>query len=93
MARNNSENKEADIAPSGPRRTVDEQKRQFTNSTQKALKLASEGEKYRYKSTRDLDRFVKYLRSKLEMWEELKDKSFHATRMYNKTVDLLSAIE
>lgn len=93
MARNNSENKEADGAPSGARRTVDEQKRQFTNSTQKALKLASEGEKYRYKSTCDTERFVGYLRTKLEMWEELKDKSFHATRMYNKTKGLLNVLE
>lgn len=89
MAKNSSDK----AVGNGTRQTHNEQQENFAKSTQKALKLASEGEKYRYKSTCDKERFVDYLRSKLEMWEELKDKSFHATRMYNKTKGLLNVLE
>lgn len=89
MAKNNNDKAEG----SGQRQTHTEQQERFVNSTQKAIKLASEGEKYRYKSTCDTERFVEYLRTKLEMWEELKDKNFHATRMYNKTKGLLDVLE
>ena len=89
MAENSSDKLEG----SGQRKTHTGQQEHFANSTPKALKLASEGEKYRYKSTCDTERFVEYLRTKMEMWGELKDKSFHATRMYNKTKGLLNVLE
>jgi len=96
MAKNKTESA-ADTSgtgSTGSRRTASQQQTIFIESTQRALKIAADGEKYRYKSERgDTDRFIDYLSNKLEVWDELKDKSFHATRMYEKTNDLLNALK
>tara|TARA_B100000405_G_scaffold13983_1_gene11625 strand:- start:4028 stop:4321 length:294 start_codon:yes stop_codon:yes gene_type:complete len=97
MARNKSESSEEgpSTGSSRPRQTASQQMQNFTKSTQQALKKAADSEKYRYKSPRndDTSRFIFYLRNKLEIWDEMKDKTFHATRMYEKTRDLLNALE
>jgi hypothetical protein len=97
MAKNKTESAEdtsGTVSTGGSRRTASQQQAIFTESTQRALKTAADGEKYRYKSERgDTDRFIEYLSNKLEVWEELKDKTFHATRMYEKTNDLLNALK
>ena len=57
--------------------------------TNEALK----GEKVRYKSHCDSKKFKKFLEGRLTIWDELKDKTFYAKRMYNKTTEILANLE
>ena len=50
------------------------------------------GEKIRYTSNRDPKRFLYFLESRLKIWEQIKDDTFHATRMYEKTKELIEAL-
>lgn len=53
----------------------------------------SNGPKVRYKSTNDPERFVKYLRSRIDKWENLTQKKgngrTHAVRMLAKTNQII----
>jgi hypothetical protein len=53
--------------------------------TNEALK----GEKVRYKSHCDSEKFKKFLEDRLTIWEGEKDKTFHGKKMYEKTKTLL----
>jgi hypothetical protein len=53
---------------------------------------AMKGEKIRYTSNRDPERFLYFLESRLKIWEQIKDDTFHATRMYEKTKELIEAL-
>jgi hypothetical protein len=55
-----------------------------------AANKAMEGEKVRYKSSNDPEKFLKFLEHRLTIWDELKDKTFHGKRMYEKTRDIVS---
>jgi len=55
-----------------------------------AANKAMQGEKVRYKSPGDPERFLKFLEHRLAIWDELKDKTFHGKRMYEKTRDLVA---
>jgi hypothetical protein len=58
---------------------------------QDAFSKALEGEKIRYKSPRNPDSFVSFLKDRLEIWEQIKDKTFHGKRMYEKTSEILES--
>ena len=57
-----------------------------------AANKAMQGEKVRYKSPGDPDRFLKVLEHRLTIWDELKDKTFHGKRMFEKTNKLINNI-
>ena len=57
-----------------------------------AMDKAMKGEKIRYTSNRDPERFLYFLESRLKIWEQIKDDTFHATRMYEKTKELIEAL-
>jgi len=50
------------------------------------------GEKVRYKSNRDPERFLDFLEYRLTIWEQLKDEKFHAKRMYEKTKEVIEGL-
>ena len=58
-----------------------------------AMEKALKAEKVRYKSPCDSKKFQKFLEDRLTIWDELKDKTFYAKRMYNKTKDILTHLE
>lgn len=53
--------------------------------TNEALKA----EKVRYKSNCNSEKFKKFLEYRLTIWDELKNKTFHGKRMYEKTKNLI----
>ena len=53
---------------------------------------AMKGEKIRYTSNRDPERFLYFLESRLKIWEQIKDDTFHATRMYEKAKELIESL-
>ena len=57
-----------------------------------AMDKAMKSEKIRYTSKRDPERFLYFLESRLKIWEQIKDDTFHATRMYEKTKELIEAL-
>lgn len=74
----------------GPRLTHAEREAKYTASRRAAVEKALTGEKVRYKSDRDPERFKEFLKHRLTIWEDLKDKTFHAKRMYEKTAEILN---
>ena len=97
MARNSTEKAEkAETSASDNRirQTLAQQRQKFTESTQAALKTASEMGPYRYKSSNtEISRFVNYLKDRLAYWEQKKEQTYHAQRMFDKTSILLSKID
>ena len=58
-----------------------------------AANKAMQGEKVRYKSPGDPERFLKFLEYRLTIWDELKDKTFHGKRMYEKTKEIINSLK
>jgi hypothetical protein len=58
-----------------------------------AANKAMQGEKVRYKSPGDPERFLKFLEHRLTIWDELKDKTFHGKRMYEKTNEIINSLK
>ena len=58
-----------------------------------AANKAMQGEKVRYKSPGDPERFLKFLEHRLTIWDELKDKTFHGKRMYEKTNEIITSLK
>jgi hypothetical protein len=58
-----------------------------------AANKAMQGEKVRYKSPSDPERFLKFLEHRLTIWDELKDKTFHGKRMYEKTNEIINSLK
>ena len=54
-----------------------------------AMDKAMKGEKIRYTSNRDPERFLYFLESRLKIWEQIKDDTFHGKRMYEKTKEIV----
>ena len=50
------------------------------------------GEKIRYTSNRDPERFLYFLESRLKIWEQIKDDTFHGKRMYEKTKEIVDSL-
>ena len=57
-----------------------------------AMEKAMKGEKIRYKSKRDPERFLDFLEYRLKIWEQLKDEKFYAKRMYEKTSEVIQGL-
>ena len=79
--------KTADVST---RLSFDELAKRSMDARVEATNKAMEGEKVRYKSPGDPERFLKFLEHRLTIWDELKDKTFHGKRMYEKTRDIVS---
>lgn len=59
------------------------------NAMEKALK----GEKIFYKNERDPSKFITFLKNRLVIWDQLKEKTFHGKRMYEKTKSIIQSYE
>jgi hypothetical protein len=57
-----------------------------------AMDKAMKGEKIRYKSKRDPERFIDFLEYRLKIWEKLQDETFYAKRMYEKTKEVIEGL-
>jgi hypothetical protein len=77
----------------GPRLSFEERQVIYANDKKKAIEQAEKREKYIYKSDRDAGKFMKFLEHRLEIWDELKDKTFYGKRMYEKTKTILNSYE
>jgi hypothetical protein len=55
------------------------------SATQKALR----SEKVRYTSDCDSEKFKEFLEHRLTIWDDLKNKTFHGKKMYEKTKTLI----
>ena len=73
------------------RMTYEEREAMYMKGKQEAMNKALEGERVRYTSAGDSEKFVTFLEGRLEIWDELKDKTFHGTRMYEKTKEILES--
>jgi hypothetical protein len=58
-----------------------------------AANKAIQGEKVRYKSPVDQERFKSFLEDRLAIWEGEKDNTFHGKRMYEKTNEIINNIQ
>ena len=85
-----NKNKDEDI---GPRLSFNERQVIYANNKKKAIEKAERNDKYVYKSNRDAGKFIKFLEHRLEIWAELKDKTFHGKRMFEKTKMILNSCE
>ena len=70
-----------------------EREAKFSESRKAAVEKALQGEKVGYKSNCDPIKFKELLEHRLTIWDELKDKTFHSKRMYEKTVKILDNFE
>ena len=73
------------------RMTYEEREARYMKCKQEAMNKALEGERVRYTSAGDSEKFVTFLEGRLEIWDEVKDKTFHGTRMYEKTKEILES--
>ena len=78
--------KTADVST---RLTPDELDKRSMDARNRVMEEALKGEKVRYKSRCDSKKFKKFLEDRLTIWDELKDKTFYAKRMHEKTKTLL----
>jgi|TARA_B110000444_G_scaffold261421_1_gene313367 hypothetical protein len=81
--------KEADTTA---RLTHEEREARYTEIRAAASAAALQSEKVRYKSKCNPDRFKEFLEHRLTIWDDLKDKTFHGKRMYNKTKEVLEGL-
>lgn len=54
-----------------------------------AMEQALKGEKIRYKSNCDPEKFKEFLEDRLTIWEREKDRTHYGKRMYEKTKTLI----
>jgi len=74
------------------RETPDAMQKRMFEAKLAAMEKAMKGEKIRYKSNRDPERFLYFLESRLKIWEQIKDDTFHGKRMYEKTKEIVDSI-
>jgi len=74
------------------RLTPEEMANKSKESRKAATERALRCENVRYKSKNDPVRFEEFLEHRLSIWGGLKDKTFHATKMYTKTSEILSSL-
>jgi hypothetical protein len=82
--------KKADEALS--RETPEAMQKRMFEAKLAAMEKAMKGEKVRYKSNRDSERFLEFLKYRLTIWEQLKDEKFYAKRMYEKTSEVIQGL-
>ena len=75
------------------RKTFDEIENLRMNLRINAMEKALKGEKIFYKNERDPAKFITYLKNRLNIWEQLKEKTFYGKRMYEKTKSILQSYE
>lgn len=73
------------------RKSFEEIEKLRMNSKIDAMEKALKGEKVYYKNERNPSKFIKFLKNRLEIWEQLKDETFHGKRMYEKTQSILQS--
>ena len=78
--------KSADVST---RLTPDELSKRSMDARIGVMEEALKAEKVRYKSHCDSEKFKKFLEDRLTIWDDLKDKTFYAKRMHEKTKTLL----
>jgi len=71
------------------RLTPDEIDKRSMDLRSAVMEEAIKGEKVRYKSPEDPEKFLKFLQHRLTIWEDLKEDTFHAKGMYEKTKKLI----
>jgi hypothetical protein len=71
------------------RLSYEDREKMYMDGKMKAMEKALQSEKVRYKSDRDPMKFKEFLEHRLTIWGELKDKTFHGKRMYEKTKTLI----
>ena len=74
------------------RETPDAMEKRLFKAKLAAMDKAMNGEKIRYKSNRDPERFLYFLESRLGSWEQIKDDTFHGKRMYEKTKEIVDSL-
>ena len=74
------------------RETPDAMEKRLFKAKLAAMEKAMKGEKVRYKSKRDPERFLEFLEYRLTIWERLKDEKFYAKRMYEKTKEVIEGL-
>ena len=82
--------KTADVST---RLTPDELDKRSMDARIGVMEEALKVEKVYYKSHCDSKKFKKFLEDRLTIWDELKDKTFYAKRMYDKTKEILTHLE
>ena len=82
--------KKADEALS--RETPEAMQKRMFEAKLAAMEKAMKGEKIRYKSKRDPERFLDFLEYRLKIWEKLQDETFYAKRMYEKTKEVIEGL-
>jgi hypothetical protein len=58
-----------------------------------AANKAMQGEKVRYKSPVDQERFKSFLEDRLTIWEGEKDNTFYGKRMFEKTNEIVNSLK
>ena len=71
------------------RLTPDEIDKRSIDLRSAVMEEAIKGEKVRYKSPEDPEKFLNFLQHRLTIWEDLKEDTFHAKGMYEKTKKLI----
>jgi hypothetical protein len=71
------------------RLTPDEIDKRSMDLRSAVMEEAIKGEKVRYKSHEDPGKFLNFLQHRLTIWEDLKEDTFHAKGMYEKTKKLI----
>ncbi len=71
------------------RLTPEELAKRSMDARNAAMEEALKGEKVRYKSNCDSDRFKEFLEDRLTIWEGEKNSTFHGKRMFEKTKTLI----
>ena len=71
------------------RLTPDEIDKRSMDMRSAVMEEAIKGEKVRYKSPEDPEKFLNFLQHRLTIWEDLKEDTFHAKGMYEKTKKLI----
>jgi hypothetical protein len=71
------------------RLTPDEMAKRSMDARIAAMEEALKGEKVRYKSNCDSDKFKDFLEDRLTIWVGEKDKTFYGKGMYEKTKTLI----
>jgi selenocysteine lyase/cysteine desulfurase len=73
----------------GTRLTTEEIAKRSMELRSAAMEKALKCEKVRYKSPEDPEKFLNFLQHRLTIWEDLKEDTFHAKGMYEKTKKLI----
>ena len=79
--------KTADVST---RLTPDELDKRSMDARVAVMEEALKSEKVRYKSRCDSEKFKTFLEDRRMIWDELKDQTFYAKKMYDKTNTLLT---